>query len=110
MTLRHPCPCCGLPSLRAPAVFEVCRVCWWEDDGQSDADAGAPNHGPNGDLSLLQARVNFAARGSIYPAGAGIAAVETPSAARRALLDWLAGPNRDPARFAALLDAVEAVE
>ena len=39
--------------------FEICSVCWWEDDGQDDADADVVRGGPNGDLSLTQARKNF---------------------------------------------------
>lgn len=35
------------------------RVCWWEDDGQNDHDADVIRGGPNGSLSLTQARENF---------------------------------------------------
>jgi hypothetical protein len=37
----------------------MCPVCWWEDDGQDDHDAGEVRGGPNGELSLTQARQNF---------------------------------------------------
>lgn len=110
MNARHPCPCCGLPTLPARGAFEVCRVCWWEDDGQDDADADDPNNGPNGELSLTAARVHFRAYGSMYAPGKGIHAVEMPSAERRAMLAWLADPGRDPGAFAGLLAALEAVE
>ncbi len=36
-----PCPCCRYETLTEHATFEMCPVCWWEDDGQSnhhDAD------------------------------------------------------------------------
>jgi hypothetical protein len=39
---------------------EICPVCFWHDDGQDDPDADATLGGPNGDLSLTQARYNFA--------------------------------------------------
>jgi hypothetical protein len=34
-------------------------VCFWEDDGQDDHDADEVRGGPNGTLSLTQARTNF---------------------------------------------------
>jgi hypothetical protein len=38
--------------------FEICPVCFWEDDGQDDPDADVVLGGPNGQLSLTQARNN----------------------------------------------------
>jgi Cysteine-rich CPCC len=40
-------------------AFEICPVCFWEDDGQDDLDADEVSGGPNGSLSLTQARLNF---------------------------------------------------
>lgn len=57
------CPCCGLPTLSARAAFEICPVCWWEDDGQNDADADARSGGPNGAPTLTRARANWQALG-----------------------------------------------
>jgi hypothetical protein len=37
----------------------MCPVCWWEDDGQDDRDADEVRGGPNGVLSLTQARANY---------------------------------------------------
>lgn len=37
----------------------MCPVCWWEDDGQDDHDADEVRGGPNGSLSLTEARMNF---------------------------------------------------
>jgi hypothetical protein len=34
-------------------------VCFWEDDGQDDHDADEVRGGPNSDLSLTLARLNF---------------------------------------------------
>jgi hypothetical protein len=44
--------------------FEICPVCFWEDDGQDDEDAGEVLGGPNGELSLDQARKNYAELGA----------------------------------------------
>lgn len=85
----YDCPCCGLPSLEEPpGCFDTCMICFWEDDGQSDADADQPNDGPNGMYSLTQARANFRHHGHMYDAGKGIHAVEHPTAERQALLDY----------------------
>jgi hypothetical protein len=53
------CPCCRCRTLRERAGFEICPVCFWEDDGQDDADADEVRGGPNGDLSLTEARANY---------------------------------------------------
>lgn len=53
------CPCCGFATLSQPGVYEICPVCFWEDDGQGDSDADAVRGGPNGLLSLTKARMNF---------------------------------------------------
>jgi len=56
---KLPCPCCGYKTLTELDAFEMCEVCWWEDDGQNDHDADVIRGGPNGSLSLTQARENF---------------------------------------------------
>lgn len=53
------CPCCGCKTLEMRFGFELCPVCYWEDDGQDDADADECKGGPNGSLSLRQARANY---------------------------------------------------
>ncbi len=53
------CPCCRYHTLEERGGYEVCPVCYWEDDGQDDPDADEVWGGPNADLSLTQARVNF---------------------------------------------------
>jgi len=53
------CTCCRFITLQESAGFEICPVCYWEDDGQGDQDADEVRGGPNVDLSLEQARVNF---------------------------------------------------
>lgn len=39
-------------------------MCYWTDDGQTDADAAVVRGGPNGELSLSEARLNFAIYGA----------------------------------------------
>ncbi len=53
------CPCCGYLTLFGRGGFEICEVCYWEDDGQDDHDAREVRGGPNGRLSLEVARENF---------------------------------------------------
>src|SRR5581483_11991082 len=55
----YSCPCCGYLTLRQRGAFQICQVCFWEDDGQDEHDAEVVRGGPNGTLSLRQARSNF---------------------------------------------------
>jgi hypothetical protein len=57
-SLYH-CPCCGFRTLAERAGYEICPVCFWEDDGQDDHDADEVRGGPNSDLSLTRARQNY---------------------------------------------------
>ena len=59
------CPCCGYRTLAETEAYEICPVCFWEDDGQTDADASKVYGGPNGELSLAQARANFHEFGAV---------------------------------------------
>jgi hypothetical protein len=61
------CLCCGSRTLTAPGIFELCPVCWWQDDGQDESDADVVRGGPNGTLSLTRARANFLACGASDP-------------------------------------------
>ncbi|MGW4819347.1 CPCC family cysteine-rich protein [Streptomyces sp. NPDC004227] len=55
---RQPPAACG--SMEQPGD----SVCFWEDDGQDDHDADRVRGGPNGRLSLTEARKNFHAMGA----------------------------------------------
>lgn len=54
MTLRkscspaagYRCPCCQFRTLHERGGFELCPVCFWEDDGQDDQDACNIRGGP----------------------------------------------------------------
>ncbi len=57
--INYRCPCCGCRTLGERGGFDICPVCLWEDDGQDDEDADVVRGGPNGELSLTQARSNY---------------------------------------------------
>lgn len=58
------CLCCGYKTLSRPEALELCEVCWWQDDGQDDADADEVHGTVNGLLSLSEARRNFRTLGA----------------------------------------------
>jgi hypothetical protein len=62
--MAMPCPCCGYLTMSddMPDTYDICPVCFWEDDGVQYRDptyAGGAN-----EESLLQARENFRAFGA----------------------------------------------
>ncbi|KHK55819.1 hypothetical protein PI87_12485 [Ralstonia sp. A12] len=63
MNLDNQCDCCDHFTLDAKGEWEICPVCFWEDDGFGldalDRWSGA-NHG----LTLREARDNFARIGA----------------------------------------------
>ncbi len=57
--VRYRCPCCHYKTLEERGGYDICPVCYWEDDGQDEEDtdtkrAFSPNH-----MSLTQARENY---------------------------------------------------
>jgi hypothetical protein len=57
--MRYRCPCCHYKTLEERGGYDICEVCFWEDDGQDDQDADtqrslSPNH-----MSLTLARANY---------------------------------------------------
>jgi hypothetical protein len=64
---RFRCPCCGYRTLEAPDALGLCPVCWWEDDGQEDEDAGDVRLTVNGALSLNEAREHYTHCGAAHP-------------------------------------------
>lgn len=61
------CPCCQARTLPRPDAMALCPVCWWEDDGQEDADADEIRATVNGELSLTEARANYQLCGASHP-------------------------------------------
>jgi hypothetical protein len=62
--VSYHCPCCGCRTLSERGGYDICPVCFWEDDGQDESDADTVRGGPNGSLSLTQARVNYKSFGA----------------------------------------------
>jgi hypothetical protein len=60
----HACPCCGFLTLSERSSYEICPVCFWEDDGQDEHDADVVRGGPNRKLSLTIARENYRSFGA----------------------------------------------
>ncbi len=63
----HPCPCCGNRTLheQPPGTFEICSVCFWEDDVAQFEDptlVGGAN-----EYSLEEAQAYFAKHGVSHP-------------------------------------------
>jgi len=66
-TRKYQCPCCDLYTLdeEPPGTFEICMVCWWEDDLVQFHD---PTYGGGANReSLIEAREAFRRRGIIGP-------------------------------------------
>jgi Cysteine-rich CPCC len=59
----YTCPCCGHATLTERGAYEICSECGWEDDGQDEHDSAVVRGGPNGPVSLDQARRQYIARG-----------------------------------------------
>jgi hypothetical protein len=58
------CPCCRYRSLRGRGAFQVCKVCFWEDDGSDALDViSGPNH-----MTLREGRDNFRQLGAVSSA------------------------------------------
>jgi hypothetical protein len=60
LTIKQ-CPCCHYRT-----GCSTCPVCFWTDDGQGDTDADLVRGGPNRELSLAEARLNFAIYGASH--------------------------------------------
>jgi len=75
---RVPCPCCGRATISERGHYEICKVCWWEDDGQDNAKADTVMGGPNYGLSLTQGRANFLLHGISDPGRDDLRAHQDP--------------------------------
>ncbi|WP_163192914.1 CPCC family cysteine-rich protein [Clostridium thermarum] len=61
---KYACPCCGYKTLteEPPGTFDICRVCFWEDDDIQYYDPDFAG-GANG-ISLREAQKNFEKMGA----------------------------------------------
>lgn len=60
----YTCPCCGYKTLeeKPPGTFDICPICFWEDDNVQFDD---PDYkGGANDVSLKEAQKNFLAFGA----------------------------------------------
>jgi hypothetical protein len=57
------CPCCGHATLSERGMYQICPVCFWEDDGQDSHDADVDRGGPNR-VSLRRGRASYLAIGA----------------------------------------------
>lgn len=62
------CPCCHYKTLPERGGYDICPICFWEDDGQDDEQADEVWGGPNRDVSLTQARSNYRRFGAYHQA------------------------------------------
>lgn len=53
------CPSCGYPTLTERGAYEICSICYWEDDDQDDPEADKVWGGPNASLSLTDSRLQI---------------------------------------------------
>ena len=61
------CPCCEFRTLSERGGYEICPVCFWEDDGSQDPDrVSGPNH-----MTLREGRENFARLGAVSEKSVG---------------------------------------
>lgn len=62
--MKYACPCCGYQTLNdePPGTYDICGICFWEDDGvqfnDPDYEGGANT------VSLRQAQQNYARFGA----------------------------------------------
>ena len=67
MNSKQPCPCCGYITLEGErsGSYEICPVCFWEDDPTQRDDENY--EGGANEASLAQARANFKKYGACEP-------------------------------------------
>ena len=59
LELPNTCPVCGFYSLGERNSWEICGICYWEDDGQDEYNKEEVKGGPNGKHSLESYRTSF---------------------------------------------------
>ena len=58
----HPCPCCGCLTIQEPGEYDLCPVCFWEDDPSQSSDPKFAG-GANG-YALESGRLSYRAIGA----------------------------------------------
>lgn len=84
--MKNTCPCCGYRTLDEipPGTYEICEICFWEDD---NIQFQKPHYvcGANG-VSLFMAQRNFTAFGACDEAS--INAVRKPTDQDERDVNW----------------------
>jgi Cysteine-rich CPCC len=62
----HQCPCYDYFTLEERRSWDICPVCYWEDDGHDLSSLDEPS-GCNHGLTLRQGRENFQRLGACEP-------------------------------------------
>jgi hypothetical protein len=57
------CACCGFDTIEEKGNYEICKICFWEDDGVQEADPWF-ERGANVP-SLFQAQINYKKYGAM---------------------------------------------
>lgn len=78
----YPCPCCGYKTLPDRGAYDLCPVCWWEDEGVEPWEFS----GPNGQ-TLVEAQQEYLAQRRPYRLRAGN--VRAPKRSEQRDPDWL---------------------
>ena len=62
---KYKCECCGYYTLteEPPNTYEICKVCYWEEDYVQNKDPNFPGGANN--MSLNEARKNYLRIGAI---------------------------------------------
>jgi len=84
VTDRHACPCCGYRTLLERDRYELCPVCFWEDDPSESRKPGFAL-GANG-VSLVEAQQMYLRLGATHPSLVNKVRPPQPEEARPA--DW----------------------
>ncbi len=57
---RFPCKCCGYLTISEYGLYDICPVCFWEDDSaESDSENEDFISQANNDMTLIEAKNNF---------------------------------------------------
>ena len=84
--MKYTCPCCGYKTLdeEPPGTFEICSICFWEDDGVQYDD---PDYEGGANLpSLRKAQKNYVLFGACEESCIG--AIRKPNENDVRDLDW----------------------
>lgn len=66
-TTLYPCPCCGyLVFKERPGCYEICPICFWEDN-LPQLRFATSSGGPNKGMTLVEAQLNTVKYGAKVP-------------------------------------------